>query len=139
LDPAYPPQRVRFIAEDTAMPVVLASAGLRGLAACTGLTPVVIDGLDGDGAGEEPPAGGDGPPTGPADDDLAYVMYTSGSTGTPKGVQVEHRNLAGLVEWALDTFTADELGGVLAATSATFDVSLMELLPALASGGCVIM
>ncbi|MFS8498367.1 MAG: AMP-binding protein, partial [Micromonosporaceae bacterium] len=98
LDPAYPPQRVRFIAEDTAMPVVLASAGLRGLAACTGLTPVVIDGLDGDGAGEEPPAGGDGPPTGPADDDLAYVMYTSGSTGTPKGVQVEHRNLAGLVE-----------------------------------------
>ena len=60
-------------------------------------------------------------------DNLAYLIYTSGSTGRPKGVAIAHRQRRGLPHWALETFSAEELKGVLAATSLNFDLSVFEL------------
>ncbi|RSN11681.1 hypothetical protein DMB42_14000 [Nonomuraea sp. WAC 01424] len=68
---------------------------------------------------------------------IAYVIYTSGSTGRPKGVQVTHGNLTNLV---LDF--ADRLGAptsVLWSTTTSFDISWLELLLPLASGGTVVV
>jgi amino acid adenylation domain-containing protein len=70
---------------------------------------------------------------------LAYVIYTSGSTGRPKGVAIEHRSAVALMHWARETFSADELSGLLAATSVCFDLSVFEIFAPLSWGGRVIL
>ena len=69
--------------------------------------------------------------------DIAYVIYTSGSTGKPKGVQVQHRSavnfLSGMVE--APGFTASDR--ILATTTLSFDISVMEVFLPLIVGGSV--
>ncbi|GER90134.1 non-ribosomal peptide synthetase [Dictyobacter vulcani] len=70
---------------------------------------------------------------------LAYLIYTSGSTGTPKAVAITHQSPAVLVKWAQSVFAPEDLAGVLAATSITFDLSIFEIFVPLSSGGTVIL
>ncbi len=65
----------------------------------------------------------------------AYVIYTSGSTGKPKGVVVDQSNVASLIEAFAESpgFASGER--ILAATTVTFDISVLELLLPLATGG----
>ena len=76
---------------------------------------------------------------GAAPHDLAYLIYTSGSTGTPKGVAIEHHSAVNFIHWARQTFSTDELSGVLAATSICFDLSIFEIFAPLAIGGSIIL
>ena len=61
-------------------------------------------------------------------DNLAYIIYTSGSTGNPKGVMIEHRNTVTMIHWAHRTYSRKELAGVLASTSLSFDLSVLNYL-----------
>ena len=70
---------------------------------------------------------------------LAYLIYTSGSTGEPKGVAIEHHSAVNFIHWAGQSFSADELAGVLAATSICFDLSIFEIFAPLAAGGTVVL
>ncbi|WP_240359113.1 non-ribosomal peptide synthetase [Pyxidicoccus trucidator] len=66
---------------------------------------------------------------------LAYVLFTSGSTGTPKGVMVDHR---GMLNHLLGMQRGLEMGpeDVLAQTAPlSFDISIWQMLGALAAGG----
>ncbi|AEI62072.1 non-ribosomal peptide synthetase [Myxococcus fulvus] len=68
-------------------------------------------------------------------DSLAYVLFTSGSTGTPKGVMVDHR---GMLNHLLGMQHSLQLGAsdVLAQTAPlSFDISIWQMLGALAAGG----
>jgi amino acid adenylation domain-containing protein len=71
--------------------------------------------------------------------DLAYVIYTSGSTGKPKGVAVEHRNVVAMSQAVRESFSDDELYGMLAAASVCFDTSVMEIMGTLSLGGMIIL
>jgi amino acid adenylation domain-containing protein len=73
----------------------------------------------------------------PTPDSAAYVMYTSGSTGEPKGVVVPHRGLVNLAEWLGRNFGSRVFSRVLAATSFSFDMSVVETLIPLLKGGTV--
>ncbi|MFF4991404.1 amino acid adenylation domain-containing protein [Streptosporangium saharense] len=75
------------------------------------------------------------PTSGPGN--AAYVIYTSGSTGTPKGVVVTQGAVVGLAAWAREILGEDHLRHVLATTSLSFDVSVLELFAPLLNGGCV--
>src|SRR6185369_2811216 len=50
-----------------------------------------------------------------------------------------HANAATLLAWADSTFTAEELAGVVAATSVCFDLSVFELFVPLSRGGTVVL
>ncbi|MFI7210002.1 amino acid adenylation domain-containing protein [Micromonospora maritima] len=129
LDPAYPVARVAFMTADSGARLVLTRADLAGRFA--GPT-VLVDRLDPDGDGTDPAT-----PVTPGD--LAYVIYTSGSTGRPKGVAIEHRSASVLLHWVRQTFDDTELGGMLAATSVCFDLSVFEIFGPLAWGGRVVL
>lgn len=69
-------------------------------------------------------------------DALFYLIYTSGSEGRPKGVRITGTNLDAFVPWAAGL--AEAPAGVwLNQAPYSFDLSVMALYPALASGGCI--
>ncbi len=72
-------------------------------------------------------------------DNLAYIIYTSGSTGKPKGVTVSHSNFTCTLQSSQTKFhfTADDVMPVLASFS--FDISLLELMLPLISGGTALI
>jgi natural product biosynthesis luciferase-like monooxygenase protein len=74
-------------------------------------------------------------------DNLAYVMYTSGSTGRPKGVLVEHRNVVNFFTGMDQCIDVDPAGRnvLLAVTSLSFDISVLELCWTLARGFKVVI
>jgi amino acid adenylation domain-containing protein/thioester reductase-like protein len=70
-------------------------------------------------------------------DDLAYIIYTSGSTGRPKGVQITHRavvNFLSSMQREPGLAAADHL---LAVTTLSFDIAVLELLLPLVAGAKV--
>ncbi|HEU4556635.1 MAG TPA: AMP-binding protein, partial [Longimicrobium sp.] len=136
LDPAYPAERLAFTLSDSGVAVLLTQESLRSaLPVPDGVTVVSVDGAAAGIAAES--AGS--PARGAVPRSLAYLIYTSGSTGVPKGVAIEHGSTVALVSWAAAVFTAEELSGVLAATSISFDLSVFEIFLPLSLGGCVIV
>ncbi|MCP4660694.1 MAG: AMP-binding protein, partial [bacterium] len=100
LDPSYPAERLAFMLEDVAAPVVLVQEALRERLSLASSTPALhLIGLDGEAAHlRSYPS--ENPVSKATAENLAYVMYTSGSTGVPKGVSVPHRGVVRLVRGA---------------------------------------
>ncbi|PSL21505.1 non-ribosomal peptide synthetase [Chitinophaga ginsengisoli] len=74
-----------------------------------------------------------------APDDLAYVIYTSGSTGQPKGVVINHAALYNLVQAMSHETGINETDKWLAVTTASFDMSVVELLLPLVNGSQLVV
>ncbi|HEU5218362.1 MAG TPA: amino acid adenylation domain-containing protein, partial [Gemmatimonadales bacterium] len=135
IDPEYPAERVRFMLEDCAAPVLLTQEHLvAALPPYQGRTFR----LDRDWstlAGE--------PDTAPAPssgaDDLAYMIYTSGSTGRPKGALNAHRGIVNRLLWGLDHFQFQPADRVMQKTPFSFDVSVWEFFSPLISGARLVL
>nr|UNQ78286.1 amino acid adenylation domain-containing protein [Microbispora sp.] len=86
----------------------------------------------------EPPTGSSRPVSTPVTaDDLAYILYTSGSTGTPKGVCVSHGNARAFVDWAIEELRPTPADRFANHASFSFDLSVLDLYAALATGASV--
>ena len=136
LDPRLPRERLEALLSGARVSMVVGEAKLAAGLPWSG--PVVLLPLsrpaEGDGTEHR---GSEG--LTPDPENLAYVLFTSGSTGAPKGVAVTHRSAVELVRWAGTVYAPEELAGVLASTSLSFDLSVFELFVPLAWGGTVIL
>ncbi|GJM23219.1 MAG: hypothetical protein DHS20C15_31340 [Planctomycetota bacterium] len=72
-------------------------------------------------------------------DALAYVLFTSGSTGRPKAVEMTHAALAHHTSWFVQHFDFEARDRVLHKIPLSFDAALLEVLPALAVGGTLVI
>src|SRR5690606_6232294 len=89
LDPTYPVERLRTMAAQAGLSVVLTHARHRELAAAVvEALPVTTELVEFDPLPPAPLHVRDVPP-----DQPAYVLFTSGSTGRPKGVTHSHRSV----------------------------------------------
>ncbi|MEO3842409.1 amino acid adenylation domain-containing protein [Streptomyces sp. B22F1] len=133
MDPGFPADRLRYIAADAALDGLVSEAGgAEDPAACT----VVRLDRDAELIAARPAGPLD---EGPRAHDPVYVIYTSGSTGRPKGTVLLHRNVANFFA-GMDRRIG--LGGedvVLALTSISFDISVLELLWPLTRGATVVV
>ncbi|MGW6692139.1 amino acid adenylation domain-containing protein [Rhodococcus sp. NPDC054953] len=66
-------------------------------------------------------------------------MYTSGSTGSPKGVVLDRRALARFVHAATELTGIDTATRLLAVTTLSFDIAVLELFVPLCAGGTVVL
>jgi amino acid adenylation domain-containing protein/non-ribosomal peptide synthase protein (TIGR01720 family) len=72
-------------------------------------------------------------------DNAAYVIYTSGSTGAAKGVVVSHRAAANFVQSFAEAISLGAGDRLLLFAPLSFDASVLQIFPALASGAAVVV
>ena len=139
LDPLYPKERIAYMLQDSAAPVLLTQLSLLPKLPPHQATVICVDAPQPvNGSHPEPVA--TAPASGP--EHLAYVLYTSGSTGNPKGVMVTHRNVVNFftgMDQALGQAPGAEPGVWLAVTSISFDISVLELFWTLTRGFKVVL
>jgi amino acid adenylation domain-containing protein len=133
LDPAYPPERLAFMLEDSGAAVLLVPQRLAATFPAGRARVVLLDEPGADAAVGE----GRGPEATP--DNPAYVIYTSGSTGRPKGVLVPHRAIAAYTRTARAYYDIRPGDRVLQFASISFDTSGEEIWPALAGGATLVL
>ncbi|MEE1822052.1 amino acid adenylation domain-containing protein [Streptomyces sp. BE20] len=132
LDPEYPAERLAFLRAD-------AGLALRVTGEPSGPGDLAPGDLAPAPAGAPGPGEGPALPAGPSPAHPAYVLYTSGSTGTPKGVEVPHGALANLLAALRDRLGSRPEDRWLGLTSLSFDISTVELLLPLTTGGRVVL
>ncbi|MEU5432256.1 amino acid adenylation domain-containing protein [Streptomyces sp. NPDC020719] len=142
LDPGYPAERIRAVAEDAAPALLVTDAPTAPGLPDTGAAPVVL----GDPSVERDLAARPDTDLGDADrptpltpQDAAYIIHTSGSTGRPKGVVIPHSNVVRLFETSAAHFDfgADDVWTLF--HSYAFDFSVWEIWGPLLHGGRLVV
>ncbi|MEH6546038.1 MAG: MupA/Atu3671 family FMN-dependent luciferase-like monooxygenase, partial [Sneathiella sp.] len=128
LDPSYPPERVAFMLEDSEAPLIIASQATEFK---FHLDPQKIIYPNAESEKFMVPDG--------KASDLAYLMYTSGSTGIPKGVMLTHRNIVNFFAGTDLVVPHDDDVRLLAITSISFDISVLEIFWTLARGFTIVL
>ncbi len=70
---------------------------------------------------------------------LAYIIYTSGSTGNPKGVMLTQKNLINFIAAMAERPGIKSSDIILAVTTISFDISVLEILLPLSLGATTII
>ncbi|SFM99925.1 non-ribosomal peptide synthetase [Dokdonella immobilis] len=135
LDPAFPRERLDFMARDAGLALLLTEDALVAsvdfapervlTVAAAAAMPIAAD------AATEPAASDT--------EAIAYVIYTSGSTGTPKGVRVPHRAVANFLASMRREPGLAAGDRLLAVTTLSFDIAVLELFLPLSVGASVVL
>jgi amino acid adenylation domain-containing protein/non-ribosomal peptide synthase protein (TIGR01720 family)/FkbM family methyltransferase len=132
LDGEFPPQRLEFMLNDSAAPLLLATADAS-----------IPNGFDGDvlmmdGENRADVSGGDIPGAFPVTaGDAAYVIYTSGSTGTPKGVVIRQRQLVNYLLGLERVVDFSNCANYATVSTISADLGNTVIYRSLTSGGCL--
>jgi amino acid adenylation domain-containing protein len=135
IDPSYPAARIEYMIHNSGAPVILTTHHLLANLPQSDARVICLD-LDWQEMELMPESDPEQPVS---TDQLAYVIYTSGSTGHPKGVQVTHANVVNFVHSISKRpgFSADDT--LLAITTISFDIHVLELFVPLYTGGKVVV
>ncbi|MEV0124376.1 amino acid adenylation domain-containing protein [Streptomyces sp. NPDC050703] len=143
VDAGYPAERIAYVLNDAAPPVVLCTEGSRSAVPAAFPGRIVV--TDDPHVAAEVRRCAGGPvradertaPLGAAN--AAYVIHTSGSTGAPKGVVVTHAGLGNLARAQIDRFGVRPDSRVLQFASPSFDAAVSELCMAFLSGASLVV
>ncbi len=135
LDPKFPKERLAFMIEDAEASLVLTQAAKSESLPSSNSKVVLLD--NDENAFQEFPESNPANVNQP--DDLAYVIYTSGSTGKPKGVMIPRRALVNFLQGMAKAPGITSTDILLAITTISFDISILELLLPLTVGGQVVV
>ncbi|NUO99743.1 MAG: amino acid adenylation domain-containing protein, partial [Nonomuraea sp.] len=128
LDPEFPRRRLEFMIADSGVRVLVAESA--DASPVTGLDVVTP---------EDPADGLPIPVSRAGGRDRAYVMYTSGSTGVPKGVVVPHAAVLNLLASVRSDPGLGPDDVLVAVTTLSFDISVLELFAPLLAGARVVV
>lgn len=131
LDPEFPTQRLELMLEDAAPSVLIASSRLLDSLPSGDWKAIDIDGVEATSKAPEV--------SGVDSDSLAYIIYTSGSTGTPKGVEISHRAAINFLRSMQESPGLGSEDKLLAVTTLSFDISLLEMFLPLLAGAKVVI
>jgi amino acid adenylation domain-containing protein len=140
LDPDYPAERLRFMLEDSAAPLLLVSKNSVDKLPQHNAQVLILEALHSDlgnsseNLDTECRQYRDSNPM-----SLAYLIYTSGSTGKPKGVAMPHKPLVNLLDWQKKNSLAGLATPTLQYSSLSFDVSFQEIFSTWCSGGVLVL
>lgn len=130
LSPALPHDRIRYIAEDCKMSLILTSAD--GQSALQGIPTLNVSQCTDDTLTYRPYEG---------DGECVYIIYTSGTTGRPKGVCISYKGLYSLLKNlgnpCYTNISADSR--VMLFASINFDASIAESFGAFYHGATIII
>ena len=135
LDPAYPSDRLQYMCDHSELKLIVTEEELVSRVAEFEKPQIAIDDADLkiESLSSEP-VECDAKPA-----DVCYVIYTSGSTGKPKGVQVPHGSVVNFLHSMKQTPGFTETDSVLAITTLSFDIAVLELYLPTISGGKVVV
>jgi amino acid adenylation domain-containing protein len=123
LDPSYPKERLQFMLQDSAVPVLLTQQKLISELPTHDVQVICVDAdrsrisrcrtqtVD---SQVQP-------------DNLAYVIYTSGSTGKPKGVMIQHQSVVNFLTSMRLCPGLGQSDCLNAVTTLSFDIAVLEL------------
>jgi len=139
LDPGFPEERLRFMAQDAQLALLVTDSALADLFDVPRERQLLLD-ADApaiDAQPEQRPGADAARDARP--EDPAYMIYTSGSTGRPKGVVVPHRAVVNFLGSMARTpgLAADDV--LLAVTTLSFDIAVLELQLPLMLGATIVM
>jgi amino acid adenylation domain-containing protein len=134
LDPGYPTERLQFMVEDAGLQLLICDPDGAARVAMPDLRVLSLASADADALLTEKAAAVS---TRVAPESPAYVIYTSGSTGRPKGVAVPHESVRNFLESMAQSPGLGEADVLVAVTTLSFDISVLELFLPLSVGGTV--
>ncbi len=135
LDPSYPPDRLAFMLEDSKLPILLTEQSQLEKLPQHSVHIVDID-SDWDFIAQQ---NQENLETQVNADNLAYTIYTSGSTGKPKGVQILHGAVVNFLQSMHQEPGLTEQDTLLAVTTISFDIAVLELFLPLTIGARIIL
>ncbi|RAJ26890.1 non-ribosomal peptide synthase protein (TIGR01720 family)/amino acid adenylation domain-containing protein [Pedobacter cryoconitis] len=125
VDPLYPVERIGYMLEDSEAGVLITSGEVPGTGSYGGAVLNMEEILS---LQTENPEKINNP------DDLCYTIYTSGSTGKPKGVMITHGNVVNFFAGMNSQLPLQADDCILAVTSTSFDISVLEIFWTLCQG-----
>jgi len=138
LDPAFPQERLRFMAEDAQLALLVSTSALAGSFGLPRERQLLLD-ADAGSIAAAPNTHLPVDAYSAQPEDPAYVIYTSGSTGKPKGVIVPHRAVVNFLTSMARApgLAADDV--LVAVTTLSFDIAVLELQLPLTLGATVVI
>lgn len=137
IDPAFPPERVSFMVEDSALAVMITETRHLERTGVRRSNALLLD--EAATLSEMPTSRLPRDANSAAPDMSAYIIYTSGSTGRPKGVQVPHGAIANLIASLQQTPGIQPSDTLVAVTTLSFDIAVFELMLPLTVGARVVV
>ena len=134
LDPMFPPARIAQIVEETNVPVMITLSEHLDALPKSQAKVIALD-AEADALAAEPIVALPNIPS----DARVYVIFTSGSTGRPKGVEVCHGSVVNLLADTAQRLEMKPQDRLLAVTTLSFDIAVLEMLLPLVSGGTVVI
>ncbi|MDG2536711.1 amino acid adenylation domain-containing protein [Dyella jiangningensis] len=137
LDPEFPPDRLAYMVEDANLALLVAESATAGRFNERMCPTLLLD----ESSAELEAAPDTRLPAPPElhGDSIAYVIYTSGSTGRPKGVAIPHRAVVNFLSGMAVRPGLQADDRLLAVTTLSFDIAVLELFGPLSVGAQVIL